>query len=189
MERTIKPSPTTLDHALLGLVNTQPMSGYDVRKFLERTPMGRFSSSPGSIYPALKRLERWGWLVGRIDSRTPLRPRKMLRITAAGRTHLKQWLSQPISEDDIIRRLEDVILRFSFMDGLINRADQIAFLEQFAQTTRSYVAKLRAHHRQSRDTMPIHAALSLELGIGGYRAQERWARRAITVLRKQRDGR
>ncbi|MEE8169890.1 MAG: PadR family transcriptional regulator [Phycisphaerae bacterium] len=185
----MKPRPTTLDYALLGLLNAQPMSGYDVRKLFKSTPMSRFSSSPGSIYPVLKRLERWGWLSGRVDKRTPLRPRKILRITAAGRTQLKQWLTQAISEDDIVHRLEDVILRFSYMDGLINYADQIAFLEQFAQTTRSYVAKLLALHRQLRKTLPMHGALSLELGIAGYRTQQRWARRAITVLKQQREGR
>ena len=40
--------------------NASSMSGYDVRMVFERTPMSRFSSSPGSIYPVLKRLERWG---------------------------------------------------------------------------------------------------------------------------------
>ena len=184
----MKPNPTTLDYALLGLLNAQSMSGYDVRKLFESTPMTRFSSSPGSIYPVLKRLERWDWVTGSIDRRTPLRPRKILRITAAGRKHLKQWLTQPISEDDIVHRLEDVILRFSYMDGLINRADQIAFLEQLAQTTGSYVAKLQAYHRQLRESMPMHGALSLELGTAGYRTQQRWARRAITVLKRQREG-
>ena len=184
----MKPGPTTLDYALLGLFHAQPMSGYDVRMVFERTPMSRFSSSPGSIYPVLKRLERWGWLIGRVDRGTTLRPRKILRITAAGRKHMKQWLIQPISEDDIVRHLEDVILRFSYMEGLINRADQIAFLEQFAQATGSYVAKLQAHHRQVREHAPMHGVLCMELGIAGYRTQQRWARRAITVLKQQRDG-
>ena len=50
-------SPTTLsllEFALLGLVHDhQPCCGYDLRKIFTETPMGSFSDSPGSIYPAL----------------------------------------------------------------------------------------------------------------------------------------
>jgi hypothetical protein len=38
----------------------QPCSGYDLRGFFAGQPMATFSDSPGSIYPALKRLEKSG---------------------------------------------------------------------------------------------------------------------------------
>ena len=47
---------TALGYALIGLVQEDPRSGYALRKVFEDTPMGAFSSSPGSIYPALKKL-------------------------------------------------------------------------------------------------------------------------------------
>jgi DNA-binding PadR family transcriptional regulator len=56
---------TTLDYALLGLLDASPMSGYDVHKIFETTPLAHSGSSPGAAYPALKRLERRGGYIGR----------------------------------------------------------------------------------------------------------------------------
>ena len=53
---------STLSLAILGLIAQEWQSGYDIRKAFATTPMGHFSSSPGAIYPALKRLEK-----GRLD--------------------------------------------------------------------------------------------------------------------------
>ena len=47
-----------LEGALLGLLHGEARSGYALRKVFQDTPMLHFSDSPGSIYPALKRLER-----------------------------------------------------------------------------------------------------------------------------------
>ncbi|MBX2878146.1 MAG: PadR family transcriptional regulator, partial [Saprospiraceae bacterium] len=51
-----KTSPTRLDYAIMGLLIGGPLSGYQIRQIFETSEMGNYSSSPGSIYPALKRL-------------------------------------------------------------------------------------------------------------------------------------
>ena len=71
-----KRTPTTLEYALLGLVHAEPRSGYDLCKVFETTPMGHYSSSPGAIYPALKRLEGAGLVEGKVEKAGSLRPRK-----------------------------------------------------------------------------------------------------------------
>ncbi|MHC4537428.1 MAG: PadR family transcriptional regulator, partial [Planctomycetota bacterium] len=55
-------SISTLSLAVLGLIAQKPHSGYDLRKVFSTTPLGHFSSSPGAIYPALKRIEKSGWV-------------------------------------------------------------------------------------------------------------------------------
>jgi DNA-binding PadR family transcriptional regulator len=48
-----------------------------------------YQVSPGTLYPMLKRMERNGWLISRVDGgRGPKAPRAY-RITAAGRRVLK----------------------------------------------------------------------------------------------------
>ena len=47
---------TQLDYAILGLLSQGPLTGYKIRMTFENTALGNFSSSPGTIYPALKRL-------------------------------------------------------------------------------------------------------------------------------------
>ena len=50
----------SLGYALLGLLQGKPSSGYDLRKIFSSTSMRTYSDSPGSIYPALLRLEKQG---------------------------------------------------------------------------------------------------------------------------------
>src|SRR5882724_3371033 len=105
MERTMTNRLIKLDHALLGMLHQQPMSGYDLRKIFISTPLKHFSDSPGSIYPALDRLERAGWIKGKIDANVVLRPKKIFSPTARGSARLRAWLKAPITQEDIIRHI------------------------------------------------------------------------------------
>ncbi|MGH7592790.1 MAG: PadR family transcriptional regulator, partial [Gemmatimonadales bacterium] len=89
------PAPRPLlDFALLGLLARAPASGYDLRKVFQETLLGRYSDSPGSIYPALRRLQAGRLIRGQ---RAPGgRHRCELEITDAGRTTLHRWLEAPI---------------------------------------------------------------------------------------------
>ena len=63
--RTFKP----LELALMGLLSQQDRSGYDLLNIFSQTAMGGFSSSPGAIYPALKRLARAKSIKGVVENR------------------------------------------------------------------------------------------------------------------------
>jgi DNA-binding PadR family transcriptional regulator len=86
---------TLLELALLGLTHRSPQSGYDLRKTFASTAMGHYSSSPGAIYPALKRLQARGLLSSSVDSTTRLRPKRLFRPTANGLAILKAWVNTP----------------------------------------------------------------------------------------------
>ncbi|HKN34165.1 MAG TPA: PadR family transcriptional regulator [Terriglobales bacterium] len=92
-----------LAYALLGLLQQEPRSGYDLRKIFSATPLTSFSDSPGSIYPALERLERQGLIRSRVEERSGLRRRRLFRLTTAGVNELKGWQSRPLIRDDVIR--------------------------------------------------------------------------------------
>lgn len=81
-------------YAILGCLTIAPMSGYDVKQFLERPISSFWSESYGQIYPALERLEADGMVVGRDEPRDG-RERRVYSITAAGREHLRAWLDRP----------------------------------------------------------------------------------------------
>src|SRR5438128_1223789 len=98
---------TPLSFALLGLVRQQPRSGYALRKVFETTPLGDYSSSPGSIYPALKSLENAGMVETR-DARDA-RGKGSYHLTARGTAALKKWLDAPITD------LGEAMLRFAFL--------------------------------------------------------------------------
>jgi len=48
-----------------------------------------YEISPGTLYPMLHRMERWGWLKGQSDPEGGKRARKDYRLTSQGRKVLK----------------------------------------------------------------------------------------------------
>jgi hypothetical protein len=70
---------TTLEFALLGLLDQRPLSGYDLRRIFATTPFTYYSDSPGAVYPALRRLEARGWIASLASAPTNARGRRALR--------------------------------------------------------------------------------------------------------------
>ncbi len=175
---------STLSLAILGVINQQPQTGYDIRKLFSTTPLGHFSSSPGAIYPALKRIENAGWIRGKTRHGKTLRERVVYEITAKGLRVLTEHLSQPVTQDDIVWRMDDLMLRFAFMDPVIGREATLRFLGQFASQIETHVADLSRYLDGVRDILPVCGRLAMENGIGGYEMNARWARRAIEELQR-----
>ena len=179
-----KTTISTLSLAVLGLIQQKSRSGYDLRKAFSTTPMGHFSSSPGAIYPALKRMEKSGWIRGSIDNNKQLRPRLIYRITAKGLDALKQHLMQTVTKDDVIWRMDDLMLRFAFMDDVAGREYTLKFLQQFLAETKSHVSTLKQYQKQIKGTIPVSGRLAMENGIDNYQTNVKWAQRAINELVK-----
>src|SRR5512146_664170 len=104
---------STLEYALLGLLRQSPQSGYDLRKTFANTPMRHFSDSPGSIYPALRRLESRGWVAPKDESGHNARKRQVYRVTPAGKTAMLAWLRAPVGRDEVVHKLDELKLRFA----------------------------------------------------------------------------
>jgi DNA-binding PadR family transcriptional regulator len=173
---------STLSLAIMGLIAQKPQAGYDIRKAFATTPMGHFSSSPGAIYPALQRLEKDGWIRGNVETAMALRPRKVYAMTRQGRSVLKRHLLQPVTRDDVMWRMDDLILRFALMDQIAGRAATLRFLHSLATETEAYVASLRSYLESARQFMPACGRLAMENGIESYQTNAAWARRAIVEL-------
>lgn len=173
---------STLSLAIMGLIAQERRSGYDIRKAFATTPMGHFSSSPGAIYPALNRLEKDGWIRGQADPKAAGRPRKVYELTPPGRRALKRHLARPVTRDDVIWHLDDLLLRFALMDGIAGRVATLRFLHSFAVELEHYVEHLRGYLDSARAAMPAAGRLAMEHGIESYAMTAAWARRAIEEL-------
>jgi DNA-binding PadR family transcriptional regulator len=80
---------STLEFALIGLLRQKAQSGYDLRKTFTETAMRHYSDSPGSIYPALRRLHTKGLIEAEPRDR---RGREVFHLAAAGVEALLDWL-------------------------------------------------------------------------------------------------
>ncbi len=174
---------TNLDAALMGLLSESPLSGYDVKQVFEETPLGHFSSSPGAIYPALKRLEKAGWIAGKVDSSHQARPRRVYSLSREGEEALFSWLREPLTREELLGNGQAPVLRFSLMEGRLERREVIAYLTDYARLSDEYLTELERDLVARGAGLSLHARLALELGLRGYRLQAEWARWAIQRLR------
>jgi DNA-binding PadR family transcriptional regulator len=171
---------STLEFALIGLLRQQAQSGYDLRKTFTETAMRHYSDSPGSIYPALRRLQTKGLIEAEPRDR---RGREVFHLTPAGVEALLDWLGQDVGRDDLVGRLQELMLRFAFMDGNVPRSTAIRFLEQFERGLSVYAAELRAKLERDSYLKPVHTGLlAFQSGVEGMEAQLAWARQARARL-------
>jgi PadR family transcriptional regulator AphA len=90
-------STVSIRHFILGLLTRQPMSGYDIKRFLKRQSWLIDGPSFGSLYPALHSLLENGLVTVEVIPRDDKPPRKIYTITETGRQVLGEWMDQPTS--------------------------------------------------------------------------------------------
>ena len=177
---------TTLEYALLGLLESAPMSGYDVSRFFATTPLVHFSSSPGALYPALKRLEQRELVTAALDTTTEARPRRVYSLTEAGRTSLDVWLHQPVTRDELVRDGRVPLLRFSLAEGHLSAAEIIAYLEGFRREVTGYLDELRDYCERTAGGYSLPARLALAHGLKAYECHAAWIDYALEEVKRQR---
>src|SRR5712692_5894262 len=79
----------TLDMLILRTLLFGPAHGHQISKHIQRTSENLLQVEHGSLYPALHRLERKGWVNSKWEMpKDRNREFKYYRLTAAGRKHL-----------------------------------------------------------------------------------------------------
>ncbi len=78
----------TLDMLILRTLLFGPMHGHGIGKHIQRTSNEALQVEHGSLYPALHRLQRQGWIASKWETAGGGREMKFYRLTAAGRKQL-----------------------------------------------------------------------------------------------------
>lgn len=175
---------TTLEYALLGLVRMSPMTGYDVHKVFGTTPLAHFSSSPGAIYPALRRLAHIGLLEARLDTSKEARPRRVYSLTSAGEEALDAWLHQPVTREELIRGAGAPILRFSLAGDRLSREEILAYLGSYQKVVAAYLDELYGYTEKTTSPENLYGTLALYQGIRGLESELAWIKWAATEIRR-----
>ena len=84
----------TLDLMVLRTLSFGPRHGYAVSRFIRESSDQSFQIEEGALYPALRRLEKKGFLESWWDATDTGREAKFYELTKAGRSHLTQELDQ-----------------------------------------------------------------------------------------------
>jgi DNA-binding PadR family transcriptional regulator len=145
-------------HFVLGLLSQQPMSGYDIKRFLESLSWLIDSPSFGTLYPALHALLDDGLVTVRVVPGEGKPPRKIYSSTKVGRLALREWIDQPVDAGTSVKTF---VMRLA-LAGCLAPGNLTAHLEQ----RRAQVAASRSALEQSAEAMDEDLDLGERLTLG-----------------------
>ena len=171
---------TAVTPVVLGLLALGPLSGYDIKTIVDRSPRFFWAASYGQIYPELKRLEEEGLVEGE-DRPNGGRSRRVYRLTAAGREALIEWL---MGETVTIELRDESLLRLFFADAL-PPDEALLLLEGRKRGHEQYLEVLRAIQELPGGPDPTYVDLVLRWGIDFNEWGARWCEEQVERLRAQ----
>jgi transcriptional regulator len=84
----------TLDLLILKVLTLEPMHGLGISRRIAQVTGGTFQVKPGSLFPALHRMEEAGWLTSSWGESENSRRARFYRLSKAGRRQLKEETDQ-----------------------------------------------------------------------------------------------
>src|ERR1700756_1948904 len=79
---------------VLQSLRLKPMHGYALAQHIKAVSDDLLQIEEGSLYPALQRMLKTGWLKSEMGLSARNRPVQIFKLTAAGRKHLEEKLSK-----------------------------------------------------------------------------------------------
>lgn len=85
--------PGALELMILKTLDRKAMHGYALAQHIKAVSDDLLHIEEGSLYPALQRMLKAGWLKSEMGVSSTNRPVRIYKLTAAGRKHLEQEIS------------------------------------------------------------------------------------------------
>jgi len=180
----------SLDYAILGFLNYQPYTGYDLKKVFDVSIRHFWPADQSQIYRTLSRLAESGWVVMEKVPQDDRPDRKVYHITAAGRAELLRWVSGPPPLGDP----RSAVLIQVFFLGQLSDEEILNKFESYATIMRAILSQYdQAEDRLGSSNQKPPSAreyffwtLTLENGIRNMRANLEWAEYVIECVKTGR---
>ncbi len=164
----------SLDYAILGWLNKEPMSGYDLKKQFDQGAGYFWPVDQTQIYRTLDRLVEQKYVSMREEIQHNRPNRKVYMVTDAGRDELRRWLTSPQS----LPVLRDPLLIQIFFAASLSNAEIIELLEhQIAEHS-----KLLAYYQQ-KALFPLDVPVGTPEGV----SREQMLRRQVLEYSLRRE--
>lgn len=178
----------SLSHAILGFLEYGPMSGYDVKKYVDQSITHFWSATQSHIYKALEKLEEDKLVESTIIPQEGKPSRKQYKITNAGRDELRQWVSTPLPSEG---PREAWLIQIFFAHGITNEEianlfeKRIESLQASLEQCQKAEENIEENYRQvgikrMRDLWQI----TLDYGMDYYQNEINWLKKTLPQVRK-----
>jgi PadR family transcriptional regulator len=95
----------TLDLTVLQILSSEPLHGYAISQRVQDASNGRLLLEEGSLYPALYRMEKKGWIRSSWQKSDNGRRARVYSLTADGKRHLTAEKANWQGVSEVMERL------------------------------------------------------------------------------------
>ncbi len=154
----------SLRFALLALLSSRPMTGYDLAKHFSQSVAHVWHAPDSQIYPELNRMEHDGLLESVPVRWGPNGTKKEYHVTDAGLTAFREWIDAPLS---IRRQRDPAYLKAAYLEW----ADADAARSQLRQH-HAYWSQHLALLEHTRETLLDHTHPTLAHRLAKFPVEE-----------------
>jgi PadR family transcriptional regulator, regulatory protein AphA len=178
----------SLPHAILGFLEYGPMTGYDLKKYLDQSVGHFWSTTQSHIYKALEGLEKEGMAESKVIPQEGKPNRKQYKITSAGRGELRRWVSTPLASEG---PREAWLIQVFFAHNLTNE-EIVHLFEKRIESLRMYLAQSKNAEKNIQENyervgikrMQGLWQLTLDYGTNYYETEIAWLEKTLPRVRK-----
>lgn len=135
-----------LKYVLLGSLNYRPMTGYELKQFMDRSTASFWHAKLSQIYVTLKSLETEGLVESSTVEQESRPDRRIYAITEAGRKELDAWLRDVDMEPG---QSKEPLLVKLFFGARVDKATLLTELRIQREVHQKTLESLRGETRQS----------------------------------------
>jgi len=170
---------------LLGLLEIEPMSGYDLGVVIRASVGHIWNESYGQIYPNLKKLAADGFVTSKTERQKGKPDRRIYSVTKKGQERLARWLAvepQPeIARNELLLKL--------FFGAQVPAEILIGFVERMVEREGAVLKELtRLEHEEIAQSQQYPGApywkMAARFGQLELKAHLRWAEETLEELRR-----
>jgi len=182
----------SLKHGLLGLLNYEPMTGYELDKEFKESLAYFWQAKPQQIYRELNAMEQSGWLISERVPQEERPNRRVYTITDKGESEFFDWLSSPKSDIQNATRVKSVFFMRLFFAGETNKKQALDLLYSYREQCLESVGEMERVNEAMEQTDvlydPEKAIYWKLIAMNGEimrKARLEWVQKAISILESQ----
>ena len=180
-----------IQYILLGFLNYQPMTGYDLKRMLDHSTGHFWHAYHSQIYTTLRQMEKDGLVTSEFMQGEGQPDRRTYTITEEGRGMLTAWLSRPLTESTSIK--EELLVRMFFSGQRSNESilAELTVQREIHQQKLAEYRKMQVEMEEDAKNLPLPSLQrdsvfwmsTLKMGLRYEEAYLDWLNEMIQTVR------
>ncbi|MDD9270736.1 helix-turn-helix transcriptional regulator [Paenibacillus sp. GCM10023248] len=168
---------------ILGTLMNRSLTGYEIKQLFETLFSYFYSSSYGTIYPMLHRMEKEGLLTKESVAQDGKPNKNVYTITERGKEQFNGYLDSPIESDSV---KSDFLMRL-FFGEFVSKDTVIAWLEKAYLHVEEQLQQLKDMRLRFKDDMQPSQVICIQIGMKEYQAKLDAIQEGLALMKQVKD--